>query len=66
MKDQCEECSKMDLCNLSHIAKNTRLNENQPLAVFFVNADDSIVIDLYEEVDYDLRIITNIVFMNIN
>ncbi len=49
----CEEFSKMDLCKLKiyfsslpQVAKNMVWNENHPLAVSFVDADDSIVIDL--------------------
>ena len=53
LKHSCEKYSKMDLCklqtnfsNLPQVAKNRRLNENQPLAVSFVNADESTFIDL--------------------
>ncbi len=53
LKHRCEEYSQMDLCtltkhfsNLPQVAMNTRLNENQPLAVSSVNADGSIAIDL--------------------
>ncbi len=53
MKHPCEEYSTMGhsklesyFSNLPQAAKNWGSNENQPLAVSFVNADDSSVIDL--------------------
>ncbi len=53
LKHSCEKYSKMGLSrlerhfsNLPKVAKNRGFNENQSLAVSFVNPDDSIVIDL--------------------